>query len=78
MEGVAQLKFAITPEQGDKIARWSQDQDADWPRREMGKPYYGAIGGSLTYLFTPTSLGVILKVQHANGAELDVTEYNDW
>ena len=78
MEGVPQLKFAITPEQGEKIARWCQDQDAAWPKRTMGQPYFGAIGGSLTYSFTPTSLGVILKVTHANGSELDVTEYNDW
>lgn len=41
-------------------------------------PYCGAIGGSLTYNFTPTSLGTVLKVRHASGAELDMTDYGSW
>ena len=40
-------------------------------------PYYGAIGGALTYRFTPTSIGVVVKVVHAiTKNELDLTE--DW
>jgi hypothetical protein len=41
-------------------------------------PYYGAIGGSVTYCFTPTSLGIVLKVRHTNGAELNVSDYDEW
>ncbi len=42
-------------------------------------PYYGAIGGGISYTFTPTSLGTIVKVKEAiTGEELDLTEYNDW
>jgi len=44
----------------------------------MEYPYYGAIGGDLTYQFTPTSLGVIIKVLHVSGAELDITDYSLW
>jgi hypothetical protein len=48
---------------------------------EDGVPYQGAIGGGLTYSFTPTSLGTVLKVQyitHSKTYELDLTEYEDW
>jgi hypothetical protein len=41
-------------------------------------PYSGAIGGELTYSFTPTSLGTIIKVKHSSGAELDLTFYESW
>ena len=40
-------------------------------------PYSGAIGGGLTYSFTPTSIGVIVKVSYLD-YELDVTDYDEW
>lgn len=40
--------------------------------------YYGAIGGALTYSFTPTTLGVVIKVKCACGKEIDVTDYEGW
>lgn len=43
------------------------------------QPYYGAIGGELTYSFTPTSLGTVEKVFHSGTKqELDVTDYDSW
>ena len=47
---------------------------------EKGKqyPYFGANGGDLTYEFTPTSIGLIVKVVHTSGAVLDLTDYNSW
>lgn len=42
-------------------------------------PYYGAIGGEITYCFTPTSLGTILVVKHAGtGKEINLTDFNSW
>jgi hypothetical protein len=38
----------------------------------------GAIGGAITYCFSPTSLGVVMVVKCHCGAELDVTKYFDW
>ncbi len=38
----------------------------------------GAIGGRLSYTFTPTSLGCIIKVKCGCGAELDLTAYDEW
>jgi hypothetical protein len=40
-------------------------------------PYEGAIGGGLTYHFTPTSLGTILRVTYQD-QELDLTDWENW
>lgn len=40
-------------------------------------PYTGAVGGGLTYCFTPTSLGVITVVKYFD-KEIDLTEYDMW
>jgi hypothetical protein len=42
-------------------------------------PYYGAIGGGLTYSFSPTGLGMIITVKETiTGKELNVTNALDW
>lgn len=43
-----------------------------------GYPYEGAIGGGLTYEFTPTSIGIIEKVRYTDRFELDLTDYGSW
>jgi hypothetical protein len=48
----------------------------------MGKngeeyPYEGAVGGGLTYTFTPTGIGTIIKVKSYD-FELDLTDYNNF
>ena len=40
-------------------------------------PRAGAIGGTLTYSFTPTTIGTIVKVECACGGNADLTDY-DW
>jgi len=46
---------------------------------EQGFPYGGAAGGSLTYMFTPTSLGICCKVTDAiSGGTIDLTRYDMW
>ena len=45
---------------------------------DEGFPYGGAIGGGLTYEFSPTSLGLVTKVRYHGGYELDLTDYEDW
>lgn len=44
---------------------------------DLGYPYEGAIGGGLTYSFTPTSLGVIVKAKYGEFT-LDLTDYDSW
>ena len=52
--------------------------DADGKER----PYLGAIGGGLTYEFTPTSLGTVTRVTFASGTQyektVDLTDYDSW
>jgi hypothetical protein len=44
-----------------------------------GEPYYGAVGGGVTYSFIGTGLGDILIVKEATtGKELNVTQALDW
>ena len=41
--------------------------------------YCGAIGGRITYSFTPTSIGTIVKIKDSvTGKELDLTDYYTW
>lgn len=47
----------------------------DWVN-ETGHPYYGAIGGEVSYIFTPTSIGVILSVKHS-GTKAELSFYDD-
>ena len=49
---------------------YTDDEGLTWP-------YTGAIGGSMTYSFTPTGLGIIVKVE-CFGQTLDLTEYDCW
>jgi hypothetical protein len=46
---------------------------------DMGYPYGGAIGGSLTYSFTPTSVGVAIDVTCSHTQQtIDLSDYEDW
>jgi hypothetical protein len=49
-------------------------REAQW---DAGLPYAGAIGGGLTYSFTPTTLGLVTKVRYGDDYELDITDYSD-
>ncbi len=38
----------------------------------------GACGGRLTYCFTPTSIGMVTKIECACGGEVNVTDWDAW
>lgn len=50
-------------------------REAQW---DAGYPYAGAVGGALAYQFTPTTLGLVIKVRYGDEFELDLTDYHDW
>lgn len=84
--------FSLTEEQLAKLNVWHEEvnrraaeNQANTPIGEkfiaMGLrlPYYGAIGGALTFSFSGTSLGTACKVQEViTGEEIDLTDYDSW
>ena len=88
------MSFQLTPEQSLKLGIWLKDQHVElakrqWQIPEIRKhmvdesvPYLGAIGGGLTYEFTPTSLGTVTNVYFCRGtvfeSKIDLTDYDEW
>lgn len=84
--------FSLNENQLEAIAVWQNEQDRKVVEEQKSRddlpgyltdnntqPYYGAIGGALTYSFTPTSIGTVEKVFHSGTKqELDVTDYDSW
>lgn len=65
------LTFTITSEERTKINNWSKKQD------KIAKT--NQTGAKLTYSFTPTGIGNIIKVKHGiTGNELDLTDIDSW
>ena len=61
-----------------KLLNWLEQHDCKLLKNPDGSFKIGAIGGRFTYSFTPTSLGVVIKVKCACEQEIDVTFYEDW
>lgn len=80
------MGFAIPSESGKKLTAWMKEQDAKVIDRQKGtsvehpgEAYYGCSGGAYTYMFTPTSIGLVVKVQNGlTGDIIDLTDYEDW
>ena len=62
-----QYGFGITKEENEIITEWIKKHNL----KEHGSEtvYYGAIGGGMTYIFTPTSIGTVCKVKCSCGEE---------
>lgn len=68
----------FTHEDIKKINEWDTAQREKMPKDENGL-VLGAIGGYLTYEFTPTSLGTVVKVvNNITRDVLDLTDYGSW
>lgn len=78
--------FSISQEEWDKFKEWAKEQDNKVSELQknteffkFGVPYYGATGGGYTYCFTPTSLGLVVKIRNnITKEELDLTDYDSW
>jgi len=69
------MSFSLDKEQLKKFKEWDEEHKG---RCAFGDPMkQGAIGGRLTFSFTPTSLGEISKVKCTCGEDIDLTDY-DW
>ena len=66
------MSFYLNENDKVKLHKWREEHDSG-----CFIQYKGAIGGGLTYCFTPTSIGTVIKVKCACGEEIDLTNY-DW
>lgn len=72
--------FGLDPEEQAKADAWLAEKMAAHSDNEY---FGGAIGGYITYQFTPTSLGLIKIVHWCKDVpdwadKLDLTEYENW
>ena len=72
------MQFFIPKEDEKEIQSWVKSHDCKLGIDEFGQKKVGAIGGELTFSFTPTGLGPIITVTCACGEELDLTHSEDW
>ena len=64
------MKFEIDEDGVRQIKEW---------RKTLPPGLYGAIGGRLSFTFTPTSLGEIIVVKDAvSGSEINITDFENW
>ncbi len=69
-------RFTISNNEDLEKYREFLNHSCPYTRKE--KPVTSAIGGALTYHFTPNNLGTTVKVSCACGAEVDLTRYENW
>ncbi len=76
------MQFYLDTTQQAKLELWRQNHfhECKYYRNENGfeEIYVGAIGGHETFCFTPTGIGLVIKVQCACGEEVDLTDYEYW
>jgi hypothetical protein len=68
--------FQLDKDEQKLFNEWLEEHDKTCPFKRPENQ--GAIGGRLTYCFTPTSLGVATSVKCACGEEVNVTDYGSW
>lgn len=75
------MKYETSDYNNEKISVWLNEHTMTcgyWVPGTNGLLPQGAIGGAITYCFTPTNLGLVIKISCACGDECDVTEYKNW
>ena len=76
------MEFKLTEKQASDAWQFSQDHKhrapTNWSENRCPIKYEGAIGGALTYKFTPTNAGTVVGVVCECGEEYDLTDYSEW
>lgn len=75
------FSFTVDPSELKTYAEWAKEHDKHCKFYDDGSspvPKGGAIGGRLTWSFTPTSLGTITEVSCACGEKCNITDYDMW
>ena len=63
------INFELDKEQFEKYKKWEET---------LPNVDFGAAGGGLHFIFTPTGLGTLIKVKRDDGYELDLTDFENW
>jgi len=62
--------FKLTEKQQEQLNKWLNENNPD--------AYTGAIGGRITYCFTPTAIGTFVKIEDGlTGKTVDLTDYEN-
>lgn len=73
------IRFELTEKQEAKVQAYINECDRMTAEKQGNDlPYHGAIGGAVTYTFTPTGLGIVEKVKYAEFDALNLTDYDMW
>lgn len=75
------MQFHMTDDDTRKMADWLIDHNPKCRFYDDGTQVsnpMGAIGGRLTYKFTPTGVGLAIVVECACGESVDLTDYESW
>ena len=70
------MDFSLTGEELDKFNEWNRQHKLVC--EIVNGDVHAAIGGRLTFSFTPTGLGVGVSVKCACGATRDCTDVSNW
>ena len=68
--------FTLNEKEKSEATEWLKKHDKTCKYKKLNKQ--GAIGGRITYKFTPTSLGVIIVVECTCGKKIDITDVDSW
>lgn len=66
---IPKRSFHLTKEENEKYLNW---------KNTLPPKHFGAIGGGYSFIFTPTSMGDIIKVKRDDGYEIDLTDYDSF
>ena len=67
------FEYEFSDKEQEKLEKWFKKM-----KKKEAKSIKPAIGGAYTYCFTPTGIGTSVTVKHANGEEIDITDYGSW
>lgn len=70
------MRFKINDYEVAEYKKWLTQHDKECPL--LLNNIHGTIGGRISFIFTPTSLGVAFTVKCACGASKECTDVNDW
>lgn len=81
------MPFELDEKQKQILEKWMTEQDQkvtekqnkNKPKeKQKSYPNYGCSGGAYTYHFTPTWIGMVIKVSHCLTKEtIDLTDYDN-